>query len=74
VSPADAIRAAEIALAAAAPIMREVYEALAEGLDEQAAIRRAFARLAAAPDLTPTLPAVQAMIADARRPRSERGE
>lgn len=67
-----AIRATEIALALGAPIMREIAEALAEGLDETAATKRALERLAATPDLEAVLPKVRAMIADARRPQSER--
>lgn len=71
-NPADAVRAAEIALALGAPIMREIAEAFSEGLDETAATKRALERLAATPDLEAVLPKVRAMIVDARRPQSER--
>jgi hypothetical protein len=59
------VRAAEIAMAVGTPLMREIFDALSEGLDEQTATRRALERLAKAPDLTPVLPKVQAMIAAA---------
>lgn len=69
VSAQDVVRASEIALSVAGPLLREIGEALAEGLDEEAATRRALQRLADAPDLRPVLPRVQAMIADARSGR-----
>lgn len=70
--PQTAIRAAEIALALGAPLMREIAEAISDGLDEQAATRRALERLASTPDLEPVLPKVRAMIADARMRSAER--
>lgn len=60
-----AIRAGELAIAAASPLVRLLMEELSSASSEEEALRTALARLASRPDLQPILPAVRVMVARA---------
>ena len=64
--PAMIIRAGEIALAAAGPLIRLIADALEHDADEAAALRTALATLSARPDLRAVLPTVRTLVAGHR--------
>ena len=59
-------RAFEIAIQVGSLLAKPIAELLEGGASEEEATRKALERLAAQPDLTPVLPKVRAMIAEAR--------
>jgi hypothetical protein len=74
-----ALRAGEIAISAAAPLVRLLVEEMMGGKSEEEALRAALTRLAARESLEPVLPKVRAMFAerrarDAEELRTARGE
>lgn len=54
--------ALQIAGALLGPLVQEIGEGIAEGLDEEAATRRALERLARAPIPEPLVPRVRALV------------